>query len=138
MTAVCWSITPIIIRKGQAEFKEPLLGVTVGMIASMLTFAVVVALRRNEWTGVPVKRDLMNWQLLAGVLVGTSTWARWVALDLAPVGTVLALGRLNVPIVIILSVFMLDRKHERVTWNVWLGGAFILAGALLLTFFGKA
>ena len=120
---------------GLDEFPSPILGVTVGMVVAVIAYGLLLIVRRDQWVGTPIIRELMGWQVLAGVLVGVSTWARWMALDLAPVGTVLALGRLNVPVVLVLSVFMLDRKHERITARVWLGGAFIVAGSLLLTYF---
>ena len=68
------------------------------------------------------------------MLVGLSTWARWFALDLAPVGVVVALGRLNVPIVIGLSPLLIGQHLEQVTYKVWLGGGLIIAGAFILAF----
>ena len=39
--------------------------------------------------------------LLAGLLVGLSTWGRWAALDTTAVAVVLALNLLSVPVVLV-------------------------------------
>jgi uncharacterized membrane protein len=53
---------------------------------------------------------------------------------MAPVAVVLALGRVNVPVVIILSIFLVGQKEERVTGRVWFGASLIVVGSLLLIF----
>ncbi len=82
-----------------------------------------------------IPREALFFQLVAGVLVGLSTWARWIALDLAPVGVVLALGRLSVPVVIFLAPLIVGQQLEQVTRRIWLGAALIVGGSLLLIFY---
>ncbi len=65
-------------------------------------------------------------------MVGLSTWARWIALDLAPVGVVLALGRLSMPLVLLLAPVLIGAHLEQVTPRIWLGAALIVVGSLLL------
>jgi uncharacterized membrane protein len=133
-TALCWAISPIFIRRGLEGLPSPLLGVTIGMMATALAYGVVILLRREHGLNFSTPLKMLLLQLVAGVLVGLSTWARWIALDLAPVGVVLALGRLSVPVVIILAPLVVGQQLERVTPRVWLGAAFIVGGSLLLTF----
>jgi uncharacterized membrane protein len=78
--------------------------------------------------------DALSFKLLAGVLVGLSTWARWIALDLAEVATVLALSLVSVPIVNLFSPLLVGRQLERVTAQVWLGSSLIIGGSLLAIF----
>ncbi|HEX6306479.1 MAG TPA: EamA family transporter [Anaerolineales bacterium] len=134
-TAVSFSISPIFIRRGLEGLESPLLGVTIGMLASTLAYGFVLILRRDRSAGEPVPWQALAFQFLAGVLVGLSTWARWLALDTAPVGVVLALGRLNVPVVILLSPIFIGQHLERVNLRVWLGAGLIVAGSLILTFY---
>lgn len=131
-TALCFSISPVFIRHGLQDLPSPLLGVTIGMIFSAIAYGVALMFRRDpvNWGAVP--RSALFLQFLAGVLVGLSTWARWFALDLAPVGVVIALGRLNVPIVILLSPLLIGQHLEQVTYKVWLGAGLIIAGAFIL------
>lgn len=135
-TALSFSISPIFIRRGLEGLQSPLLGVTIGMLASTLAYGFVLILRRDHVTGERIPWQALALQFLAGVLVGLSTWARWLALDTAPVGVVLALGRLNVPVVILLSPIFIGQHLERVNRRVWLGAGLIVAGSLLLTFYG--
>ena len=84
--------------------------------------------------GVPITNESWTYKLIAGVLVGLSTWMRWVALDLAPVAVVLALSMISAPLVIILSPLISGKHLERVTNILLIGTGLILAGALLLIF----
>jgi uncharacterized membrane protein len=135
VTALSFSISPIFIRRGLEGLESPLLGVTIGMIASTLAYGLILILRRRDSNSQPIPWQAVTFQFLAGVLVGLSTWARWLALDTAPVGVVLALGRLNVPVVILLSPLFIGQHLERVNLRVWLGAGLIVAGSLMLTFY---
>src|SRR5690606_38231346 len=97
--AVCWAISPIFIRKGLEGLPSPLLGVTLSLVVNVIAYGLVLLLRRGEaQRDVPLNTGLLFLQLLAGVLVGLSMAARWIALDLVEVAIVLAIGRLNVPV----------------------------------------
>lgn len=134
--ALCFSISPIFIRGGLDELGSPLLGVTIGMAVSAIAYGIILLLRRERLNLNQVPRDSLYYQVAAGLFVGASTWIRWLALTMAPVAVVLALGRLNVPVVIILSIFLIGQKEERVTGRVWLGATLVVAGSLLLIFAG--
>lgn len=134
--ALCFSISPIFIRHGLELLPSPLLGVTVGMVFSALAYGILLLLRRNHTPPSAITRNTMVYQLIAGVLVGLSTWARWFALDHAAVGVVLALGRLNVPVVILVSPFLVGQHLERVTPKVILGALLIVGGSILLALTG--
>jgi drug/metabolite transporter (DMT)-like permease len=132
--AVCFSISPIFIRGGLDEMDSPLLGVTIGMVLSAIAYAIILLRRRERLNLSQVPRESLFYQLAAGLFVGASTWIRYLALTMAPVAVVLALGRVNVPVVIILSIFLVGQKEERVTNRVWLGATLIVAGSLMLIF----
>ncbi len=134
--ALCFSISPIFIRHGLELLPSPLLGVTIGMVFSALAYGLLLLLRKNHGVRTAISRSTMIYQIAAGVLVGLSTWARWIALDHAAVGVVLALGRLNVPVVILISPFLIGQQLERVTPRVVLGAVLIVAGSILLALTG--
>ncbi len=135
-TALCWATSPILIRLGLEGLASPLLGVTLGMIATTLVYGILLLMRGSPLAGFSLPTKLLWLQLVAGVIVGLATWARWVALDLAPVGVVVALGRLSIPVVIIFAPFVIGQNLERVTLRVWIGAALIIGGSLVLIFFG--
>ena len=132
--ALCWAISPIFIRFGLQGLPSPLLGVTVGVSASAIGYGVILLWQRERWHSVPITREVWMFKLLAGFLVGLSTWMRWIALDLAPVAVVLALTMISTPLVLLLSPIVSGRHLERVTVTLWVGAILILGGALLLTF----
>lgn len=129
---LCWSISPIFIRLGLQGLSSPLLGVTVGMTASALGYGAALAVRSLRTPLVRISSEALMLKIFAGVMVGLSTWARWVALELTTVAAVLALSLVSVPTVNLLTPVVIDRRIERVTAQVWLGSALIVAGTLVL------
>jgi uncharacterized membrane protein len=134
-TAICFAISAIFIRNGLEDLPSPLLGVTIGMVITAIVYGLLLLFRRKQIQQGPISRDAWLFQLAAGAIVGLATWARWIALDMAPVAVVMALGRTNVPIVIFLAPLLVGRKAERVTVRVWLGAALIVAGAVILNLY---
>jgi drug/metabolite transporter (DMT)-like permease len=132
--ALCFAISPIFIRGGLDEMDSPLLGVTIGMGMSAISYGIILLLRRERPNLNEVPRKSLFYQIGAGIFVGSSTWIRWIALSLAPVAVVLALGRVNVPVVIILSIILVGQQEERVTTRIWIGATLVVAGSLLLIF----
>ena len=134
-TAICFAVSAIFIRNGLEGMPSPLLGVTVGMIITAATYGVLLVFRRKRIQQGTIPRDAWLFQVAAGAIVGLATWARWIALDMAPVAVVMALGRMNVPVVIFLAPLLVGRRAERVTARVWLGAALIVAGAVILNLY---
>lgn len=132
--AFFWAVSPIFIKLGLQGLSSPLLGVTVGITTSAIAYGVVLMWQRDRWFGQPITNEAWVYKVAAGVLVGFSTWMRWVALDLAPVAIVLALMMISTPLVILLSPLISGKHLERVTRVLWAGTGLILSGALLLTF----
>ena len=136
-TALAWAVSPIFIRKGLDGFDAPLLGVTIGLAISLAAYGLVLPFASRLRRERRALGDAPWLKVAAGVLVALSTWGRWVALDGAPVGTVLALGLLSVPIVLVLSPLVMGRDVERVNLVVWLGALLVVAGSLLLVVHGR-
>jgi drug/metabolite transporter (DMT)-like permease len=132
--AFFWALSPVFIRVGLQGLPSPMLGVTIGVTASALSYAVILLWQRERWLGVPITNEAWTFKLLAGALVGLSTWMRWVALDLAPIAVVLALTMISSPLVILLAPLISGKHLERVTFMLWMGMGLILFGALLLVF----
>jgi drug/metabolite transporter (DMT)-like permease len=144
--ALCWAISPILVREGLRGLPSPLLGVTIGLVAAVAAYGPVLLLRRrlrrrhatarepgNALEGHPATwRAPLAWKLLAGVLVGASTLARWYSVALTPIAVVLSLGLLSVPTVLAVAPLLVGRHLEQVTRAVLAGSALVVAGALVL------
>lgn len=134
-TAFCFAVGAVFIRNGLEALPSPLLGVTIGMIVTTLAYGLLLAFQRRKIQWAELSRDTMLFQLLAAVFVALATWARWIALNMTHVAVVLTLGRLNVPIVIVLSPLLVGRHLEQVTLRVWVGAGLIIIGSLILNFY---
>lgn len=123
LTALCWSLSPVFVRRGLEDVPFPVAGVAIGMTASMLGLATA-------------DRGDLGLQVVAGLLTGFSIAANWIAVSLITVAAVLSIGRLAVIVVLILSPIVVGQHLERVTPRIWLGGMFIVGGSILLAFYG--
>jgi drug/metabolite transporter (DMT)-like permease len=112
-------------RTGRSAFS--LLGVTVGLTASVLAYGLALLFQRRLSAIAAIPHDALFFKAVAGILAGVSTWNRWIALELA-----LALS--SVPVVMFLSPLVTDRNLERVTSRMWLGSALVVGGVLFLIF----
>jgi drug/metabolite transporter (DMT)-like permease len=130
--ALMWAVSPVFTVEGLEGLDSPLLGVTLGMIASVAAYGIFLLGRGRSLRGAVIAREALAFKVLAGVLVALATWWRWLAIDGADVAVVLALALVSVPIVLFLSPLLVGRQLERVTRRVWLGAALVVAGALTL------
>jgi uncharacterized membrane protein len=121
-----------------------LLGVTAGLIGSAAAYGLLLLPRLllggggspgGSPAGWLVSREAMLFKLAAGILVGLSTWACWIAVDLVPVAVALALSQVSVPVVLLVSPFVGGRRVEQVTTHLWQGSALIIAGSSVLLFY---
>jgi drug/metabolite transporter (DMT)-like permease len=136
-TALCWAVSPIFIREGLEGLPSPLLGVTVSMVSSAIVFGVVLAVRRGRLADRIDSRTALGFKVAAGLLVGLSTWMRWIALDLTTVAVVLSVNSISVPTVLLLAPRVVGRHREHVTPRLWLGAALVIAGSLVLILKGS-
>jgi drug/metabolite transporter (DMT)-like permease len=127
--ALMWAVSPLLTVEGLDGGLSPLLGVTIGMLASVLAYAVVLGARGGLGT---IGRGTLAVKIAAGVLVAFATWSRWIALDDAAVGVVLALNLVSVPIVLFLAPMLSGRALEIVTARVWAGALLVICGSLAL------
>lgn len=135
-TACAWALSPILTVEGLEELDSPLLGVTLGMFAAALAYGGLLQITRTPIRGSLGAREALALKLGAGVVVALATWARWVSLDDADVGVVLALQLVSVPVVLVLAPLISGRHLEVVTPKIWGGAAFVIAGSLLLILVG--
>jgi drug/metabolite transporter (DMT)-like permease len=130
--ALMWAVSPVFAVEGFDGIRSPLLGVALGMVAAALAYAVALAARGSGLGLGAVARSALGFKLVAALLVAFATWWRWIALDDASVGVVLALGLLSVPVVLFLAPVLVGGHLERVTARVWAGSALVAGGALTL------
>lgn len=135
-TAVAWAFAAALAVRGLERLDSALLGVCVGVLTAALAYAVLMLVVRASLRGVGGSRAALATKLAAGAVVALATWARWLALDDAAVGVVLALNLLSVPVVLGLTTIAGGAIGETVTVAVWFGGGLVVAGGLVLILAG--
>jgi drug/metabolite transporter (DMT)-like permease len=130
--ALCWALSPALTVHGLDRLDDPLVGLTLGLCVSVVGYLLAFAVWRRGIGLRTAGRSALAIKLIAGVLVGLSTWGRWAALDGTTVAVVLALNLLSIPVVLLASPLMAGRHAEHVTPRVWAGAALVVAGSLLL------
>jgi drug/metabolite transporter (DMT)-like permease len=130
--AMCWALSPALTVRGLRGLDDPLLGLTLGLAVSTVGYALAFAAVRRDLGLRTAGRRALAIKLVAGVLVGLSTWGRWAALDRTTVAAVLALNLLSIPVVLLASPLAAARHAEHVTARVWTGAALVVSGSLLL------
>jgi drug/metabolite transporter (DMT)-like permease len=130
--ALCWALSPVLTVRGLDGLDDPLLGLTLGLVVSVLGYLAAFAVGRRELGILTAGRDALALKLFAGVLVALATWARWAALDGTTVAVVLALNLLSIPVVLVGSALAVGGHAEHVTPRVWAGAAIVVCGSLLL------
>jgi drug/metabolite transporter (DMT)-like permease len=135
-TALTWAISPILIVEGLEGLDAPLLGVTVGMVAAVLGYAVLLAVLRISVRPGDIASTGLGWQMAPGVLVAAALWWRYLALGLTSVGVVLTLTMLSVPVVLFLAPLISGRQLERVDLRIWTGALLVVGGAIVLILAG--
>ena len=112
--AVCWGTSPIFIRWGLEGLPYPLVGVTVGLMATALAYGTVLGILRPGRMIPAANRRIL---VLAGSVVAVAIAALWMALSLAPVAVVLALAQLRAEQVE--AAFSTLREFENVSKREW-------------------
>jgi drug/metabolite transporter, DME family len=138
LTAACWAISPILIRKGLVGLPSPLWGVTIGLGVAAIAFASWCwaargRLRPVRWVGMDrAIKAAVSFQVVAGLSSAVGSVARTVAIDLAPVAVVIPLVQTTSLWTIVFAHLLLGRQVERVNPKLVLGGILVVLGAALV------
>jgi drug/metabolite transporter (DMT)-like permease len=132
--ALMWAISPVLTIEGLDGLDAPLLGVTLGMIASVAAYGLFLLGRGRRLGAIEI--GTLGFKVAAGALVALATWWRWLAIDGTDVAVVLALALVSVPVVLFVSPLLVGRHLEHVTRQVWLGAGLVVGGALALIAIG--
>ena len=130
--ALCWALSPAMTVRGLDGLDDPLVGLTLGLLVSVVGYTLAFAVSRRDVGLRTAGRSALALKLVTGVLVGLSTWGRWAALDRTTVAVVLALNLLSIPVVLLASPLVAGRHAEHVTGRVWAGAGLVVSGSLLL------
>ena len=128
LSAVFAALTAILAKIGVRNVDSNLATAIRTAVILVITWAVVLV--SGSSTRI---RSVSGYSLLFLVLAGISTGLSWLfyfkALQSGPASKVAPIDKLSVAITIFLGVLIL---HERLDWQVVVGGLLILAGSMVL------
>jgi len=133
--AVCWGVSPMFIRKGLEGLDAPVLGLTVGLGASLILHAVGLTLlgawRQSEWDP-----GALRWMLAGGVTGAVGISAQWISFGLTTIAIAITVQQLAVLVVVVLAPLMFDAAFERINLPLIAGTASVLAGSGVVVWAG--
>ena len=107
-TAAMWATSAVLTLEALEGLPSPLLGVTVGMLAAVPSYAVALLVHRRRHGLGGMARASFALKIAAAVLLALATWWRLLA-----------------PLVV-------GRRLEAVTIRLWVGAALVMTGTLSL------
>lgn len=130
--ALCWGVTPIIIKPAVAEIGSPFVGVFVSYLAAGVVFALFYIKRelREHFTRLKA-RDILLSVLSGGIFAASGQLLHYTALGGGPASLVVPLVNTTVLFTFILS-FFINRRIEVFTVKIIIGMVVALAGTFIL------
>jgi drug/metabolite transporter (DMT)-like permease len=135
--AFFFALSAVFVRNGLNYLPSPLVGLTLGTYVSVIVYFLIMIIGRSTAPNLSnVKLNEWFFLIAAGGFVGAALWFQWQAIQSTPIAVVVALGRLNIPTILLLTPIVLGHASERVTWQVWVSALLIIIGSMILIFFG--
>lgn len=134
LTAVCWGVSPILIRRGLADLPSALWGITIGLTTASVVVVAWNAVRRRR-VDAPARWPrgaALAFMVLGGLLAAVGTVSRTRAIDLAPVAVAISLAQTTSLFTLAFVPMFLGRHRERVTLRLVAGAALVVVGSSLI------
>jgi transporter family protein len=130
--ALCWGITPEIIKPAVAEIGSPFVGVFVSYLAAGVVFALFYIMKRPRRQFARLRaRDILVSVAAGGIFATAGQLFHYVALGGGPASLVVPLVNTMVLFTFLLS-FFINRRIEVFTIKIIIGMLAALAGTFVL------
>ncbi len=128
LAAAFAAVIPILAKLGLQGLDSTVATALRAWVAALSLTLLLAVL--GKWRGLPRATPMMVLFILLSGGAGTASWVcGFRALDLGRAGPVAALDRLSIVFTLVLAALFLG---ERLTGQIVLGGALIVAGAILI------
>jgi len=133
LAAVSAALVIVLTKAGLKNVDSSLAFAIQAILILMITWSVVLYQGNfSEWK--EIEKSAWIFLLAAGVFTSLSTLFSYKALSMGPASYVATIERSSLVIAIVLSVIFLK---EKLTWQIVVGGAVMIGGALLITLSGE-
>jgi len=131
LAALCYSTNPVLVKMGLRISNEPLLGASIGMMASTVVYVAYFCLTGQMRDLFAIPRWVGWYFVLAGLFSTLGVFSFFAALQHIPAAVVAPLTAAAPLVTLTLSHFLL-KEMERVTQADMLGTVLIVLGVVLL------
>jgi transporter family protein len=129
LAAISAALVIVLTKAGLKNVDSSLAFAIQAILIVMITWSVVLYQGNfSDWK--EIEKNAWIFLLAAGVFTSLSTLFSYKALSLGPASYVATIERSSLVIAIVLSVIFLK---EKLTWQIVVGGAVMIGGALLIT-----
>ncbi len=134
-SALSWGTSPLFIRWGLEGLGEPLIGVTVGLVAAAALYGVVLGLGLPA-TGGSSPEGAVPWIVLGGLIIGSAIASQWFAYEAIEISIAITLMQTATPVVVLVAPLIVGTEMERITWRLVAGMVAVVGGSVLVVLTG--
>jgi bacterial/archaeal transporter family protein len=128
LSAFFAGVTAILAKIGVAGVDSNLATAVRTTVVVIFSWSIALATNPRLSLGTLSRRTWL-FLVLSGLATGLSWLCYFRALQLGEASRVAPVDKLSVVFVILLAAIVL---HEKLTWQQWVGGGFVVIGALIL------
>jgi drug/metabolite transporter (DMT)-like permease len=130
--ALCWGITPILIKPGVEDIGSSADAAFISYVSAAIVMGLVLINqpRRRQMTQLSLKKNILP-MVLAGVFTAGGQFLYYAALGQSPANVIAPLLSIQVVFIFFLS-WLINRKIELFTPKIIIGMAAAVAGTFLL------
>ncbi|MFC1955449.1 EamA family transporter [Chloroflexota bacterium] len=131
-SAICWSVSPLLVKIGLNEVGSPLLGTFISYIAASIIMGILVSYPGNNQRLRRLERTSLIPFTIASIAVSVGQLCRYVALDYTQISIAIPLiGSARALFTFPLS-FLFNRQIESFNLRTMIGAISIVMGIFLL------
>ena len=135
LTALCWAVSPMFIKLGLEGLSSSEWGTAIGLISATGIYFLWIFTHQKPDFDFKENKTAIKWQLIGGVTGSLGIILRNVALDLASVGTVMALSSIAPLFTLFFGPLLFgSRYQERISVQLVIGIFAIVVGSIFIIF----
>ena len=130
--AICWGVSPLLIKIGLQGGVSPQVGAFVSYAAASIAIGLTLVFPQNYRKLGRLSRKAFTMIIVASTVLATAHLLRYIAIDLSPVSLVTTVFS-SISMLLVFPVsFLINREIEVFSWKVILGAGIITAGIILV------
>ena len=130
--ALCWGISPALVKIGLQEVNSPLVATFISYAAAFVVVGILLFYPNNYEKLRRLKRNALIPFSMSAVAVSTAHLLRYTAISYSPISLVQALAMSVNGLLIFPLSFLINRKIEVFNTRIIMGAITVIAGALLI------